>query len=207
MDALRRIVLVRHGETEGESSIRLHGTADLSLDTVGREQMRRLAGKLGHQRFDRIVASPLRRAWQSAWIVAGGRPVALDPDFREVDFGHWEGLTVEEVEKSDPVLYEEWKSGSEEFAYPSGESRKELRERVQRGLERLLASGGRAALLVIHKGVSRVIVETLTGEAPDPEEPRIGEALILTRVGDGWIRGERSSNPKDLAELNAPQGL
>jgi broad specificity phosphatase PhoE len=199
MSTLRRIVLVRHGETDGESSVRFHGASDVNLAPEGREQMRRVAGQLGAERFDRVVASPLRRSWRSAWIAARGGQIVLEPDFREVDFGRWEGLTRDEIRASDPVLYEDWREGAEGFAYPGGEARASFRQRVERGLERLLASDARSALLVVHKGVIRVIAERLTGEAPERDEPPLGGLIELTRDADGsWFRGRRSSNPPNL---------
>ena len=197
MGALRRIVLVRHGETDGRSSVRFLGATDVPLADEGRAQMSRVARELD-ELFDRVVASPLRRSWQSAWIVGRGAPVALEPDFCEVDFGRWEGLTREEIERSDPIRAEDWRAGAEGFAYPGGESRADFRARVARGLERLLAADARSALVVVHKGVIRVVAELLTGEAPSHEEPPIAGAIDLTRDGDTWFRGRRSSNPPGL---------
>ncbi len=198
MAQLRRLLLIRHGETDGESSIRYHGSADVPLSEEGRGQMRRVAGRFRNA-VDRVVASPLRRSWQAAWIVGGGAPVQLEPDFREVDFGRWEGLTQEEIQARDPVAFEDWQSGAEDFAFPSGESRKEFQERVQRGLDRLLASGAGSALVVAHKGTTRAIVRALTGSDLPAEEPALGGAVVLTRDGDGsWFVGTRSSNPEGV---------
>ena len=66
---LRRIVMVRHGETEGESSIRFFGRTDVPLSALGREQARRLAGLVQHVGFSAVVHSPLARARESAEIV------------------------------------------------------------------------------------------------------------------------------------------
>jgi broad specificity phosphatase PhoE len=203
MSKLRRIILVRHGETDGESSTRLHGSSDVDLAAEGRAQMRAVASRLHGEIFDLVVASPLRRSWQSACAVAGGRPVRLEPDFREIHFGRWEGLSAEEIRASDPVLYEDWRGGKEGFEFPGGEPRAEFRARVQRGLERLLASDARGALLVLHKGVIRVLVESLVKQTPEPDRPALGEALGVTRNPDGtWYIGRRSSNPPGL-ELGA----
>lgn len=200
MSKLRRIVMVRHGETDGESSRRFHGSTDVGLDATGRAQMRRTAGELGREGFDLVVASPLRRAWQSAWILSHGKPIRLEHDFAEVHFGRWEGLTKEEIERADPVLYQDWQSGAEGFEYPGGESRADFRARVEAGLARLLASDARSVLVVAHKGVIRAIAETLTGESA--EGPELGGSLTLTRDADGsWFRGRHSSNPPALAEL------
>jgi broad specificity phosphatase PhoE len=199
MPRLRRILLVRHGETDGESSIRFHGSTDVGLSAEGLEQMARAARQVGHQPIDLVVASPLRRSWRAAWIVGGGAPVRLENDFREVHFGRWEGLTKEEIQRCDPILYEDWQAGADGFAYPEGESREEFRARVGRGLQRLMAAKAHSALLALHKGVIRVIVEQLTGEALPVGDPVLGGIVTLTRAAEGsWYRGQHASTPPGL---------
>jgi broad specificity phosphatase PhoE len=204
MPRLRRILLVRHGETDGDSSVRFHGSNDVGLSAEGLEQMARAARQVGRQPIDLVVASPLRRSWRAAWIVGGGAPVRLESDFREVHFGRWEGLTKEEIQACDPILYQDWQSGADGFAYPEGESREELRVRVGRGLERLMAADVHSALLVLHKGVIRLIVERLTGESLPVGDPPLGGVVTLTRSGEeGWFRGQHASTPPVLGEKAA----
>lgn len=201
---LRRIVLVRHGETDGNSSVRLHGSSDVALSAAGRAHVRAAAAALDGQHFDLHVASPLRRSWESAWIVSGGRPVRLVDEFREIHFGRWEGMTKEEIEASDPVGYQAWTSGAEGFEYPGGERRADFRDRVGRGVRRLLAEPVRSAVLVVHKGVVRAVVRELTGEELPADAPPLGGIVHLTRDADGsWFVGKRSSNPPALEESAA----
>ena len=201
MSRLRRLLLVRHGGTDGESSIRFHGHTDVGLSEEGLEQMARAARQVAHQPFDLVVASPLRRSWRAAWIVGRGAPVRLEDDFREVHFGRWEGLTKEEIQIRDPILYEDWQAGVEGFGYPEGESRVEFEARVVRGLERLAGAGAHSALLALHKGVIRIIVEHLTGEPLPLGDPPLGGVTILTRNPDGtWFRGQRSSSSPHPSE-------
>ena len=197
---LRRLVLIRHGETDGESSVRFHGSSDVDLSAAGRAAMQRVGAQL-ERVPDLVIASPLKRSWRAAAIVGGGAPVRLEPDFREIHFGRWEGLTRDEIRARDPVLFEDWEKLSPGFEYPGGEPRSEFRERVQRGLGRVLSANARDALLTLHKGVIRVIVETLTRETLPREAPAIGELLVVTRNPDGsWYRGQHSSNPPGLDE-------
>jgi broad specificity phosphatase PhoE len=190
MSRLRRIVLVRHGETDGESSTRFHGATDVALSREGKAQMRTVAASFGATHFDRVVASPLRRSWCAAQIVGGGAPVTIESDFREIDFGRWEGLTREEIQATDPVLYEDWQNRAPGFEFPNGEPRGEFRARVEAGLERAIA-------------------EKLLG-APLPEgEPEIAGTVELYHESDGWKPGRRSSNPPSVdshvsLEVHAP---
>lgn len=198
---VRQIVLVRHGETDGGSSTRYFGSTDVELSAEGREQMRRVKTELAQSAFDLVVASPLKRSWRAAWVVGDGRPVRLEADFREIHFGRWEGLDKEEIQRRDPVLYEDWQGSAEGFEYPGGETREAFRERVGRGLERILAAEANGVLAVLHKGVIREIVRLLTGEELDREQPPVAGKLRVTRLPDGtWFLGHRSSDPPSLRD-------
>jgi len=203
MSRLRRLVLVRHGETVGNSSVRLHGSADLPLSDEGREQMRRAGRELRGEPFELVVASSMRRSWEGAAIVTAGAPIRLESDFREIDFGRWEGLTAEEVESADPLLYRDWVGGVAGFEYPDGEPRAAFRSRIERGLERLKQSDVHSALVVVHKGVIRTIFNLLLGEPiADTEAPPLGGRVTLSRGSDDrWREGLRSSDPPALVEL------
>ncbi len=202
MDAspLRRVVLVRHGETLGSSSTRFHGSADVELSDQGRDQIRAATKRLATEFFDLVVASPLRRSWQSAAIAGGGSPIRLEAGFREVHFGRWEGLTAEEIQAQDPALYEQWQSKSPSFEFPGGEVRSDFVARVESGLARLEASGATTALVVVHMGVIRVIAEKLLG-APLEEGPDLGGVVSLSRdVAGRWHIGRTGSNPPGLEQ-------
>ncbi len=187
MYSLARLVIVRHGETVGESSIRYHGINDVELSDLGRVQAEEARLSLLDDSFDELVASPLVRASETAALIAPGKSVHIETDFREVNFGRWEGLTREEIAVLDPELHDEWQRNPQVFGYPGGESRHEFRARVERGLGRLLAGDARSVLLVAHKGVIRILVGALLGAELEPGEPQLGAVLRLAaRAGGGW---------------------
>jgi broad specificity phosphatase PhoE len=199
--ALRKLILIRHGETNGQSSVRYFGSTDVELSDAGRAQMRSVAASLRSGAIDRWVASPLQRSWKGAQLVSGGRQVTIEAGFREIDFGSWEGLTAEEIKARDPVRYEDWQNGAEGFEYPNGEPRAAFRARIAEALVRLGASGARTAACVLHKGVIREIVRTLTGAALDRPRPTLGEIVVLTCTASGeWLLGSRSTNPAGLED-------
>jgi len=203
MSGLRRIVLIRHGETVGNSGERLHGSADLALSAEGLEQMRRAAASLRTEVFELVVASTLRRSWEAAQIVSGGAPIRLEHDFREIHFGRWEGLTKSEVEASDPIAYKDWQARRAGFEFPGGEPRAQFRARIARGLERLQASGADAVLAVLHRGVIRTLGEQLLGSPLADATPSLGEVVSLSRTpGGGWFCGRRGSNPEGLQPVS-----
>ena len=187
-----RLILVRHGETEGESSIRYHGRTDVPLSELGRAQMR-LAGRALETRYGgvslaRIFSSPLVRASEGARIVAGDwAPLVTIDEFAEVHFGLFEGLTADEIRERYPDEFARWNTDrlAPGYTYPAGESRAGFTDRVERGLERMLAlwtPPDNDALLVAHRGVIRTIVRKLTHHEPIVE---LGSIHIL-RFDGGW---------------------
>src|SRR5262249_56928142 len=125
----------------GNSRERLHGAADVALSDEGRAQMRAAARALHQEVFDVVVASPLRRSWQSAAVIAPCAPVQLVPEFREIDFGRWEGMSLDEVKAADPVMYREWQARAPGFEYPGGERRAAFRDGVGPGVGRVQETG------------------------------------------------------------------
>jgi broad specificity phosphatase PhoE len=181
------LIIVRHGETEGQSSIRYHGRTDVVLSELGRAQMRaareaieRIPGGLV---FERVFTTPLVRASEGARLIAGETaPLAVIEEFIEVHFGLFEGLTAEEIRTRYPEEYAPWNADrlAADFTYPQGESRAAFASRVERGVDKMLAiwppgAGGRA-LVVAHRGVIRAIVNRLAGHNPVVE---LGSIQIL----------------------------
>jgi ribonuclease H / adenosylcobalamin/alpha-ribazole phosphatase len=175
MSAPMRLVLVRHGETVGHSSIRYYGRTDVALSGLGRRQMRAarewLAARDGASGFAPVFTSPLVRATEAARIIAGRHAAAIPiEEFAEVDFGLFEGLTAEEIAARYPEEFRRWNANrlAPDFVYPEGESRAAFVTRVARGNARMLAlwqdeHAGFNALMVAHRGVIRAVVRQLTG--------------------------------------------
>lgn len=190
-ERLERIILVRHGETEGQSSIRYYGATDVPLSDLGREQVRRAREKIADEAFEVVWASSLSRAAESARILAPDRPIRIEADFREVDFGRWEGLTREEIAALDPELFALWQRDLARFDYPGGERREDFRARIARGLGRLRESGAGSALVVAHKGVVRTLHELTSGEALAGPLPDLGGVVQVWRDRLGqWRSGK-----------------
>ena len=187
------LVLVRHGETEGESSIRYHGRNDVKLSKLGRAQMlatrRELESRFGNNKFRHVFTTPLSRAFESAMLIVGDdADIITIEEFIEVHFGLFEGLTADEIRERHPIEFEKWNADrlAPSYTYPQGESRAAFAARVERGLEKTIKvidasdpDGEPAhALIVAHRGVIRTIVRALTSAEPIVE---LGSIQILAR--------------------------
>ena len=98
---LRRIILLRHGQTDYNVEGRMQGHLDSHLTTAGHDQAAVAAPVLAELAPDRIVSSDLRRAVDTAEVVgsACGLPVKFDARLRETHLGRWQGQTVAEIDR------------------------------------------------------------------------------------------------------------
>jgi broad specificity phosphatase PhoE len=133
------LILTRHGLTDrSDPEQHLGQSIDIGLSAAGRGQADALALRIGGEHFDRIVSSPLRRATETARIVAGDRPVESDPRLREMDYGAWEGMTYEELEARDAATRARFVEDPASNACPGGESGDDVAVRVRSFLADLI---------------------------------------------------------------------
>lgn len=171
----RRIALVRHGQTDWNARNFFQGRVDRELDATGELQASAAARSLAGHAWTRVVTSPLTRARQTAHIIRGrlGLPEpALAAGLIEQSFGAAEGVDRE-------VALARW-PGS---AFPGGESRAEVDERVADAWAEL-ARADDDLVVVAHVVVIRSLAGLLTGR--DPGHVANGSVTILERVGDVW---------------------
>lgn len=136
-----KLFLVRHGETLWNHTLRYQGHADIALTESGIEQARALARRLKDQRFAAFYSSDLRRAYDTACILAEphGAEVLRMPELREINFGDWEGLTREEIITLYPEISGRWWSRPLETRLPGGETLDEVADRSVRALRTIAA--------------------------------------------------------------------
>lgn len=186
----RRLWLVRHGETEGQSSIRFHGRNDVRLSDQGRAQIRALAPLLQHVPFVRIVHSPLQRAVESAAILAAAcgaeqAPRHVEERLREISFGTCEGMTEAEIEHAFPGFLASHRAGHVD-GFPDGEPRTAFAARVAAAMDELAQEPWRGDVLVVsHRGTVRQALRALLRVPPgQPDTFGVALASVSVLAGD-----------------------
>jgi broad specificity phosphatase PhoE len=166
-----RIILVRHGRTawnarEGQGE-RFRGTVDVPLAEDGVAQAMVTARRLADEPLAAIYSSPLRRAADTAEIIAElhGLPVELLPGLNSMDYGDWAGLLHQEVAQRWPEPFRQWLANPYAIRIPGGESMADLRERALVALHEALArhADGATIALVTHQAVTRSLVCAMIG--------------------------------------------
>jgi broad specificity phosphatase PhoE len=182
---------VRHGETEGHSSVRFHGSNDVPLSDEGRKQIRSLVPWLQGVPFVRVVHSPLARAAESAAILAAecgvsGQRLRADERLREISFGDCEGLTADEIAAAFPDFWKAHQAGLAE-GFPGGERRADFAARVAAAAHDLARERWQGDLLVVaHRGSVRQTLRALLGHpggGPDPFGVALASLSVLRQDG------------------------
>ena len=157
------ICLLRHGAIDRSPPRRFLGQTDLALNDHGIRQARGLGEQLRSIPFRHVCCSPLQRAVQTAALVSGRDPAAIEPlgALKEINLGAWEGLTVAEVCARFPGAYEQRGLDLENFRPPGGESFGDLANRCLPALFALAEKAPGPVLIVAHAGVNRVLLSRL----------------------------------------------
>jgi broad specificity phosphatase PhoE len=161
------IHLARHGQTAYNHEGRFQGHLPVPLDAAGREQATTLAEAAAQVEIVAFWCSPLRRARETADIVAAriGLQPREDARFVDTDTGDWTGRSYAEICAEDPDGFARFQRSDPTFRYPGGESFAEQSARVQAALADLRARPAELpALVVCHRGVIRLALAAITGD-------------------------------------------
>lgn len=160
------IFLVRHGETEWNATGKFQGCTDINLSDTGIIQAKYAKSRLKNK-FDVIYASPLKRAMQTAQIISedsGIKPV-ISKDLREINFGKWEGLTVDEIKVDYNSEFNSWQNDDENAYLVGGDM--SLKNASIRGKNAILAIAekckGKRIVIAAHGGIIKAALVGIFG--------------------------------------------
>jgi alpha-ribazole phosphatase len=152
---------VRHGQTSWNQEGKYQGHSDISLNERGIKQGNLVAKRLAKEKISAIYSSDLLRAQQTAEAIAEyhGLSVITKPEFREINFGIWEGLTYQEIMADWSEILTAMYSKPGEIGPPQGESFQVVKQRVTRSLQECIAEHQEQTIvLVSHGGTMRVLL-------------------------------------------------
>lgn len=168
-DTLRRIHLVRHGESTWNAVRRVQGNHDgVSLSELGRAQAAHLGVRLQTMEFSRVYCSSTERARETTLIALGeDHPISFMDDLREISFGEWEGMLVSEVQEKYPGEMERWFQGPSKVVIEGAEPFGEFHERASRTVDGIIDDSDGDILIVSHGGIICAWLTHVLGMSPD----------------------------------------
>ncbi len=205
------LLLARHGQTVWHAENRYAGgDSDVDLTPTGVEQARLLAAYARDRGVDAVVASPVRRARETAAPAGAalGVEVTVVPDLREVRFGIVEGRTLDEVAREEPdgaALVDRFRADPVAHPFPGAEPAAEAADRCVRALRAVAADApGATVLVVAHNTLLRLALCVLLGV------PVARYRHVFPRLDNAAVTEIRLSpdpaHPTALLSLNLPCG-
>jgi alpha-ribazole phosphatase len=159
------IILVRHGQTAWNASEVFRGRIDIELDETGLKQAELLGEYLSQRKLEAIYSSPLKRAVQTAEAITRHHRLAVEiaPDLNDMDFGEWQGLSLQDVRSRFSESFEMWTSEPHRVRIPSGESLDDVRQRALTLVNQIADKHEGTVVLVSHRVVNKVLISALLG--------------------------------------------
>ncbi len=196
---VRRLILVRHGETDWNVAHRLQGSSDIPLNDNGRDQARAAAPQLARiAPVKTIVSSDLSRALETAQIIADamGASVVTDPRLQERSYGVWEGLSEDVRRSQHGEEYARWERGLE-LSIEGYEGHEAVAKRALAAVADHVTGDG-THVLVSHGSTVRMLMSALLGL-------EWGSRAIGTLGNAGWAELESDAEESD-GEDSAREG-
>ncbi|MBN2419572.1 MAG: histidine phosphatase family protein, partial [Deltaproteobacteria bacterium] len=162
MERYTRLYIVRHGQVVGFDKMTANGHTDVDITETGVVQMNTLAERLRSVDLDAIYATGLIRTEKGARIIGQYHdiPVITRPEMKEIFFGDWEGMSLEDIEKACPGELDRRYADIAGYRPPgNGENMNDVSKRVLACLKEIISENtGKNILIVAHGGVNRIIL-------------------------------------------------
>jgi broad specificity phosphatase PhoE len=162
---MAKLILARHGETVWNVEKIYRGRADVNLDEVGIKQAELLGKYLSNWKLEAIYSSPVKRALDTANIVARYQKIGVytAEGLIDFDYGEWQSLPEQEVTRLYPALLDEWHNNPHKVKMPGGESLEDVRRRAIEVVNDALSKYQGSIVLVSHRVVIKVLICSLLG--------------------------------------------
>jgi len=204
----KRIILVRHGETDWNKQGRFQGQIDIPLNQNGKFQAKAASEFLKNNIIQKAFSSSLSRPKETAQIILNEHPgveISLKDSLKEIGHGKWEGKLESEISSDWPDLLKTWKTSPEKVQMPDGENITEVSIRSISGWNEICKDlkNEETALVVAHDAVNKTILCHLLGLMPSK--------IWMIKQGNGGITvidlSEEEGQPAQITCLNITSHL
>lgn len=156
-----RLILIRHGETDWNIEGRYQGQADPPINAKGREQALQLARSMRGVEIELLYSSPLRRALETAEILAAqlDLPIEIDARLQEIHQGDWQTRLRREIQALYPELFRRWESEPWQVSPPGGESLEQVQHRVHAAVDEILRRRHEQPVVLVSHRIPLVLLK------------------------------------------------
>lgn len=165
---MKKIYLARHGESQWNVLNKVQGQTDIPLTDKGISQAKLLGKRLVGENIEKIYSSDLSRAYETAQIIGKIINVEVETmkEFREINFGIWEGLSKKELLTTYKTEYDMWMKNPESLCLKGAETLVELQARAMEGINKIINSSKNRynnILIVSHGATIKTLILGLLG--------------------------------------------
>lgn len=158
---MKKLYLVRHGESEWNILKKVQGQKDVNLTKKGEQQAEKIANRLYNENIDIIYSSDLKRAFETAKKIGDKLKLNVNPDksFREINFGIWEGISTKELTDNYSKEHLLWMKKPHKLKLEGAETLEELQNRTIKGVNRISKlNPNKNILIVSHSAAIKTII-------------------------------------------------
>jgi alpha-ribazole phosphatase len=198
--------LIRHGKTKGNEEHRYIGRTDEPLSETGQEEILRLAPFYRSFLVPQVlISSPMKRCLQTGALLFPELSPFIRNDFRETDFGAFEGKNCDELNRSPELspLWQSWIDSNGTLPFPCGESREEAARRISlcfsETITELLKKNCRCAAFLLHGGTIMTIFDTFAAKKENgandtfySHQVKNGDGFLITIDTKAWLSGQKT---------------
>jgi len=160
---MKKIFLIRHGETESNRKGIFRGRLNIPLSLKGKEQGLELRQYFEHIPIDIIYTSPLQRAIETAQIAFPTHSATPEPLLDNLDLGTWSGMDKEMVKEQFPQQWDTWIKRPESITFPGGESLRDVMKRINLFFQKIIDGKEENIAAVSHRSVLKVMLAVVVG--------------------------------------------
>jgi probable phosphoglycerate mutase len=160
---MKRIYLIRHGETESNRKGIFRGRLDIPLSQVGKEQAKDLQCYFERIPIDAVYTSPLQRAVETAETVFPQHTLIKEELLNNLDLGDWSGREKKVIEAQFPQQWEAWIKSPESITFPGGERLDDVLKRSKMFFKKVIADEAETIAVISHRSVVKVLIAAALG--------------------------------------------
>lgn len=158
---MKKLFLVRHGESEWNKLKKVQGQKDIPLTEKGIEQAKLIGKRLINEGIEKIYTSDLKRAYDTARIIGKMLNIKVIPskELREINFGIWEGLTSDIIKSKFSKEHELWLKNPEMLKVEGAESILDLQLRAMNEINKIISDENIDNVLIVsHSATLKTII-------------------------------------------------